>query len=122
MANNFIQPGHVLDYVNTTGKPVASGDVVVCGNLLGVALVDIAPGAVGSVTLTGVFLLPKVAGVAVQQGEKLVWVASEGAFGGAATTLAAGDMSGAATCFAAAGATDAHVQVKLIGTPGTVAP
>jgi len=122
MANNYIQPGHVLNYTNTTGAPVASGDVVVAGNLLGVALVDIAPAATGSVTLTGVFWLPKKTGVIIAQGEALVWSAADHAFGGAATAAAAGNVSSAATCFESAAADDDKVQVKLIGTPGTVAP
>lgn len=44
MANNFIQPGKVLDYVNTTTDTVVSGQVVLVGVILGVALGNIAPG------------------------------------------------------------------------------
>ena len=68
MAKNHVQPGKVLDYVNTTGAAIASGSVVVVGALLGVALVDIPVGATGSVAVDGVFSVPKVAGAAIGQG------------------------------------------------------
>ncbi|WP_280190351.1 DUF2190 family protein [Delftia sp. PS-11] len=120
MAKNHVQPGKVLDYVNTTGELIKSGSVVVVGALLGVALVDIVPGHVGSVAIDGVFALPKVAGTAVGQGVAVVFKANSKAFtvGGA---LAAGDVSGAAAvAFIAAAAADTVIAVKLTGCPGTV--
>lgn len=119
MANNAVQPGKVLDYVNTTGAPVRSGEVVVAGALLGVALVDIAPGATGSVSIDGVFAVPKVAGVAIAQGVPVVFKTSAMAF-----TVGApgeGDVSGAAAvAFNAAEAPATTLHVKFTGVPGTV--
>ncbi|MDH1765152.1 DUF2190 family protein [Comamonas aquatica] len=120
MATNHVQPGKVLDYVNTTGAAIASGSVVVVGALLGVALVDIPVGATGSVAVDGVFSVPKVAGAAIGQGAPVVFKAATKAFttGG---SLAAGDVSGAAAvCFSAAASADTLVDVKFTGCPGTV--
>lgn len=120
MANNFIQPGKVLDYLNTTGESVASGQVVVVGALLGVALVNIAPGAVGSVQIDGVFSVSKVAGAAIGQGAAVVYKADLQAFTVGAT--AAGDVSGAAAvAFAAADAGATQAFIKFTGVPGVVA-
>lgn len=120
MAKNHVQPGKVLDYVNTTGELVNSGSVVVVGALLGVALVDVLPGDIGSVAIDGVFAVPKVAGTAIGQGVAVIFKATAQAFtaGGA---LAAGDVSGAAAvAFIAAAAADTVVAVKFTGCPGTV--
>ena len=120
MANNAVQPGKVLDYVNTTGAAVRSGDVVVAGALLGVALVDIADGATGSVSIDGVYVVPKVAGAAVGQGVAVVFKANSKAFTVGAP--AAGDVSGAAAvAFDAAASAATVMHVKFTGVPGTVA-
>jgi predicted RecA/RadA family phage recombinase len=120
MANNAVQPGKVLDYVNTTDAAVRSGDVVVAGALLGVALVDIAIGATGSVSIDGVYAVPKVAGAAVGQGVAVVFKASSKAFTVGAP--AAGDVTGAAAvAFDAAASAATVMHVKFTGVPGTVA-
>lgn len=119
MANNFIQPGKVLDYVNTTADAVVSGQVVLIGVILGVALGNIAPGQTGSVQIDGVFAVPKLAGAAIAQGAVPVFKPAEGAFSGAAA--AAGDISGAcAVAFVAAAADADVVHIKFTGVPGTV--
>lgn len=120
MANNYVQPGRVLDYVNTTSAAIASGQVVLVGAVLGVALGAIPVGETGSVQVEGVFALPKKAGTAVPQGAALVFKNASQDF--TVGTPAAGDLSGAAAFAFAAAATDATVMsVKLTGVPGTVA-
>ncbi|KFJ12817.1 hypothetical protein DR66_4034 [Delftia acidovorans] len=120
MANNHIAPGRVMDYVNTGAEIVNSGDVVVSGSTLGVALVNIAPGATGSVAVDGVFRVPKVAGAAIGQGVALVFKKASQAFSVGAT--AAGDVSGpAAVAWASAAQAAEWVDVKFTGVPGTVA-
>lgn len=120
MAKNFIQPGKVLDYVNTTDESVESGQVVVAGALLGVALVNIVPGGVGSVQIDGVFSVPKVAGTALVQGAAVVYKADLQAF--TVGAAAAGDVSGAAAvAFAAADAGAIQAFIKFTGVPGVVA-
>lgn len=76
MANSFKQDGDVIAWTNGTGSAVASGDVVQVGyKQLGVALVDIASTATGSVAVDGVFSLAKTTG-AITQGAKVWWDAS----------------------------------------------
>lgn len=121
MATNFVQPGEVIDWVNTTGADVASGKVVRVGKMLGVTLADIAAGATGSVQITGVFTVPKVSAAVIAQGENLTWDASAAAFDDNAATPATGDVTGPpAVAFEAAGAGVTSMKVKFTGVPGTV--
>jgi predicted RecA/RadA family phage recombinase len=122
MSSTFQQPGEVVDYVNGTGSAIASNDVVVMGTVLGVALVNIAAGETGAVQIEGVFVVPKVSGAVIAQGETLTWDVSAGAFDDNAATPATGDVTGAAAfAFAAAGNGVTSLAVKFTGTPGTVA-
>lgn len=120
MATNYIQPGEVLDWVNGTGSAVTSGSVVAVGNILGVALTDIASAATGSVQITGVFTVPKVTAAVIAQGESLVWDVSAGKFDDNAATPATGDISGApAVAFEAGTSSMTTLKVKFTGVPGT---
>lgn len=122
MAKNYVQEGDIINWTNSTGSAVASGDVVVIGQTLGVALVAIAAGAVGAVALEGVFTLPKVTGAVIAAGETLVWDVSAGKFDDNQATPAAGDISGAAAvAFEAAGNGATTLKVRLTGAPGTKA-
>lgn len=119
LSTNYVQDGDVVQY--TAGANITAGSVVVMGNMLGVALVDIANGATGSVALEGVFTLPKVAGAVIAQGDSLTWDVSATAFDDKAAVPAAGDITGAACfAFAAAGNGPTTLAVCLTGTPGTV--
>jgi predicted RecA/RadA family phage recombinase len=121
MATNHVQPGKVLDYTNNTGSAISSGDVVKVGQILGVALVDIAVGESGSVQIDGVFTVPKVSAAVIAQGEGLTWDVSAGAFDDNAATPATGDVTGApAVAFEAAGNGVTEIDVKFTGVPGTV--
>lgn len=121
MADNYVQPGEVIEFTNS-GSAIAAGAVVKVGAVLGVALVDIANGATGSVQITGVFTVPKVSGAVIAQGERLVWDVSAGAFDDSLATPATGDVSGeAAVAWEAAGNGVTSFKVKLTGVPGTVA-
>lgn len=122
MATNYSGDGHVITWTNGTGSAVSSGDVVVVGQQIGVALVDIANGDSGSVQLDGVFDLPKVDAAVIAQGESVIWDASAGAFDDNAATPATGDVSGCAVAMEAKGATTgATIKVKLNVGIGTVA-
>lgn len=119
MSTNFKQAGDVIQY--TASADIAAGAVVKIGNILGVALVDIANGATGSVRATGVFSVPKVSAAVIAQGESLTWDVSAGAFDDNAATPASGDVTGAAAfAFAAAGNGVTTLLVKFTGVPGTV--
>lgn len=120
MTTKYVQDGDILDYTNTSGSTIASGTPVVMGNIIGVALADIANNATGSVAIEGVFNLPKVTGSAWTIGSKLLWDASAGKFDVGTATPATGDVS--ACCVAAASAASAATTgaVKLNVGVGTV--
>lgn len=121
MSSNHVQPGKVLDHVNTTGAAITSGQVVAAGQILGVALKDIAIGATGSVAVDGVFRVPKVTGAVIAQGESLTWDVSAAAFDDNLAVAAAGDVTGpCAVAFEAAGNGVTSLNVKFTGAPGTV--
>lgn len=56
----FVQNGAAIDY--TPGADVTAGDVVVQGDLVGVAKQDIAANALGALAVEGVFDFAKTAG------------------------------------------------------------
>ena len=121
MAKNYQQLGAIANYTNSTGAAIASGQVVVVGQTLGVALVGIAIGATGSVALEGVFDAPKVSGAVIAQGESLTWDVSAGAFDDNAAIAATSDVTGpCAVAFEAAGNGVTTLAVKFTGVPGTV--
>lgn len=116
MAKNYVSDGNVINWTNGTGSAVSSGDVVATGHCIGVALVDIADGATGSVAVEGVFTVPKVSAAVFTQGEKLIWDASASAFDDSAATPATGDITGGAVAWIAGANTETTCTVKL--TPG----
>ena len=116
MAKNYVSDGNVINWTNGTGSAVSSGDVVATGHCIGVALVDIADGATGSVAVEGVFTVPKVSAAVFTQGEKLIWDASASAFDDSAATPATGDITGGAVAWIAGANTETTCTGKL--TPG----
>ncbi len=121
MTMKYVQDGDVLEYTNASGSTIAAGTPVVMGNIIGVALTDIADGSTGSVAIEGVFMLPKVTGSAWTIGSKLLWDVSAGKFDVGSATPATGDVS--VCCVAAAAAASAATTgaVKLNIGVGTVA-
>jgi predicted RecA/RadA family phage recombinase len=104
----FIHDGNTLDY--TPSANVSAGDVVVQGDLVGIAKLDIAAGALGALAVTGVFDVPKAsgAGTAIAAGAKVYWNATNKQ----ATTTATGNKYLGKSVRAAADA-DATVRVRL---------
>ena len=116
MAKNKVAEGKTIDYVNA-GSAISSGDVVVVGNLLGVALVDIANGETGAVAICGVYELPKASAAVIAQGETINWDVSAGNVDDNLATPATGDLSGGCVAVDAAAATTTVVNVALnVGT------
>ena len=74
----FIHDGKSIDY--TPSSDVTAGDVVVQGELVGVAKLDIAADALGALAVAGVFDFPKTAGVgeAIDAGAKVYWDVGDG--------------------------------------------
>ena len=73
MPVNFVQDGDYLDY--TPGAAVDAGDVVVVGDIVGVAKVAIPANTLGAIAVTGVYDVPKQAsaGVAFNAGDLVYW-------------------------------------------------
>ena len=73
----FIHDGNAIDY--TPGSAVSAGDVVVQGDLIGVAKIDIAADALGALAVAGVFDFPKATGggSAITAGVKVYWDAGD---------------------------------------------
>ena len=69
----FVQEGDSIDY--TPVGAVSAGDVVVQGQLIGIATQDIGAGVQGALAAKGVFDLPKTAGsgTAITAGAKVYW-------------------------------------------------
>ncbi len=107
-ATRFIHGGDSVDY--TPAAAVAAGDVVVQGDLVGVAKVDIAADALGALAVTGVFDFPKATGVGtgITAGTILYWDDTNDQ----ATSTATGNKQ-IGKCVKAAGDDDAAVRVKL---------
>jgi predicted RecA/RadA family phage recombinase len=119
MANNFVQPGGIKQWTNSTGSAVASGGIVVAKHMIGVALVAIANGATGSVDFTPghVFSgVPKVTDAVFVTGEKLIWDASAGKFDDSSATPATGDITGGVVAWAAGANGETTCSIML--TPG----
>jgi predicted RecA/RadA family phage recombinase len=104
----FVQDGASLDY--TPGADVAAGDVVVQGDLVGVAKLDIKTGRLGALAVNGVFDFAKATGVgtAIAMGAIVYWNDAANQ----ATTTAAGNKKIGTVVRAAADA-DATVRVRM---------
>lgn len=114
--NNYQQPGKVIEYTNA-GSAISAGSIVVMGNTIGVACVDIANGATGNVAVEGVFSgVPKVAAAVFAKGEKLIWDVSASKFDDSAATPATGDVTGGAIAWEAGANLETTCTIKL--TPG----
>jgi predicted RecA/RadA family phage recombinase len=70
----FVQDGVAIDH--TAGADIAVGEVVVMGALVGVAERAIANGAVGAVSIEGVYEVAKEAPLAITKGDVLYFVAA----------------------------------------------
>ena len=108
----FVQTGVTIDY--TPGSAVSAGDVVVQGNLVGVALQDIAANVKGALCIQGVFDWPKavLSTSAITAGTRLYWDA-----GNEIVTETAGSNKG--RIHAVEAATAAATTVRAILSPGT---
>ncbi len=106
MEATFVQDGASIDY--TPASAVVAGQVVVQGDLVGVATQAIAPSAQGALAVQGVFDLPKATGSssAITAGAKLYWDAGNEV---ATATVGSNKYIGKAI----AAATDAAATVRV---------
>ena len=105
---SFYQPGHTLDYPNTTTDIIPANTIVSLVSRVGVIGMDIKPGELGVVHVEGVFKMPKVTG-ALTMGT-LVYLNSDGKI----TATASSNVS-AGYVAADAAADGETVLVKLLG-------
>jgi len=108
--DSFHQQGDVLDIV--AGSDISSGDVVVTGGMVGIAVADIASGDTGSIRVEGVIKVTKVAGEAWVVGDKIGYDASAAGWD-KTFTATTGDVENAGRAALAAGSTDTVGYVKL---------
>ncbi|MDL2226553.1 DUF2190 family protein [Deltaproteobacteria bacterium OttesenSCG-928-M10] len=102
---NMNRKGQTLTWRNDTGADVKGGQLLIIGDVVGVAARDITKDALGAVVMEGVFRLPKAAG-AVTAGAR-VYVDDAGAI-----TATAGDHP-AGVAWAPAAAADTALLVKI---------
>lgn len=122
MSRTYVSPGEVITYTNSTGSDIVSGELVAVGNVIGVALGDIANGATGEVAIEGIHNVLKKSGADCVFGTTLVLDVSQNpnSFDDGAFTPASGDISGGALCVEAAGTGVLTVKVKLLPGSGSV--
>ncbi len=106
----FRHEGAAIDY--TPGAAVAAGDVIVQGDLIGVANADIPANTLGALAVEGVFDVPKASGVgtAISVGSIVYWDAGAKE---ATTSSAAGANKELGKTVAAAGDNDTTVRVRV---------
>jgi len=111
MSVRFVQSGHSIDF--TPEADVASGDVVIQGDLVGIAKLDIAAGKLGALAVTGVFDFPKETGEgkALGAGVKLYWDAENEV--AVASAGEGGVNKYVGKCVRAAGASEDVVRVMI---------
>lgn len=104
----FIHDGSAIDY--TPGADVAVGDVVVQGELVGVAKQAIKANTLGALAVTGVFDLPKAPGASINPGVSLYWDAGNQF---ATPDSNSGEHKRLGNAVAAAGSADTMVRARL---------
>jgi predicted RecA/RadA family phage recombinase len=104
----YVHEGESIDY--TPGADVAAGDVVVQGDLVGVAKLDIKSGRLGALAVAGVFDFAKATGggTAIAIGAICYW---NDAANQATTTSAGNKLLG--KCVRAAADADTTVRVRM---------
>lgn len=104
---NFIQIGDVLDH--TAAANLTSGQVVVMGARIGIAVTDIADGQSGAVRVKGVVELAKASADVVAQGALLYWSAVNGNL---TVTSSGNTLAGYAAAAAGSGATTVRLHLN----------
>jgi predicted RecA/RadA family phage recombinase len=102
----FIHEGESIDY--TPGADLTAGDVVVQGELVAIAKLDIKSGKLGALAVDGVYDFAKNTGVAYTVGQLLYWDDTANVV----TTTSAGNKLIGKVVRAAASA-DTTVRVRL---------
>lgn len=115
MAKNYYADGKTMDWSNSTGKDVKSGDPVPVGETVGVAHGDIANESDGVLHMCGVFILPKNGADTWQRGDKLYLIVATGLITNAADDGAPQPVANpvAGTAWVGINPTDTECRVRL---------
>lgn len=105
----FVHEGEQVDY--TPPADVAAGDVVVQGDLVGIARTPIVSGTPGSLAVAGVFDVVKASATVFTAGAKVYWDAT-GKLAVATDGGGANKLLGKAVRAAGAGATTVRVRLS----------
>ncbi|WP_413734339.1 DUF2190 family protein [Sodalis sp. RH21] len=106
MAKNYVQDGKTITI--TALSDIASGDVVVVGGIVAVAITDIAEGETGDGFAEGVFKLPKLTADVIATGSRVH-------FKDDVLQLDATDAIAAGVAWETAGAGVTSIAVKING-------
>ena len=104
---NYVEVGEAIQF--TAGANITSGSPVLIGDMVGVAVTDVANGAVGVANLEGVYTLAKVPADVIAQGVVLYWNAGASQV---TTTVATNKRVGRAYTAAAASTTTVNVRLS----------
>lgn len=107
MTTKYVQPGDVIDHI--AGSNIVSGQVVLIGVRVGVALAAIASGATGPLQVTGVFTIAKLSTDVVAQGDILYWDNGNSRL---TTTASTHKVAGYATAAAGNGITTVNIKIN----------
>lgn len=81
----YIQEGSILDYRNETAAEIKYCDVVPLTGAIGIAECGIPSGALGTISVCGVYELPAETSAAFTMGQKLYWNTTVGVVTATAT-------------------------------------
>ena len=105
MKAKYVNCGKSVDIVPT--KDIAAGEIVIRGNLIGIAHLDIPAGVLGSLSTEGIYNVEKSSGVTFEVGSFVYWNKNSGT----ATATETDTKIGVAVAAAASG--DTSVTVKI---------
>ncbi len=121
MTTRYVQKGDSLTVsVAAAGSAITNGDLVKVGVLIGVATNNIPLGGKGTVSLEGVYKVPKAA-EAITQGAILNWDDSAEKFTVAAVDETGEDILTCAVAWEGAADTDAEIEARLLPGRGVLA-
>ena len=107
MTTKYVMSGDVIDYV--AGSAVTSGQVLLIGVRVGVALAAIASGATGAVRMLGIFNIAKLSSDVVTVGAALYWDNTNSRM---TLTSAGNTLAGFATAAAGNGVTTVEISIN----------
>lgn len=107
MTTKYVMSGDVIDYV--APGAITTGQVVLIGVRVGVALAAIASGATGAVRMLGIFTIAKLSTDVVAVGVALYWDDTNKRL---TTTSAGNTLAGFATAAAGNGVTTVEISIN----------